>query len=145
MFYKPLFIWSYITYIHIQTKIWIKILKTKRLNKKHSFCNIFKMFTYSKWTTIILISQIGKPSHQLMLTMAILGNILNYLGIFFCMYIIGIHTKFYGNSSKIECFTGQKPRPPPAMALTVLNLAYFRSFMSYNVFFAKCVHLGCIK
>ena len=124
MFYKPLFIWSYITYIHIQTKIWIKILKTKRLNKKQSFWNIFKMFTYSKWTTIILISQIGKPSHQLMLTMAILGNILNYLGNFFCMYIIGIHTKFYGNSSKIECFTGQKPRPPPAMPLTALYTYY---------------------
>ena len=73
------------------------------------------------------------------------GQYLKLFGDFFCMYIIGIHTKFYGNSSKIECFTGQKPRPPPAMALTVLNLAYFRSFMSYNVFFAKCVHLGCIK
>ena len=47
------------------------------------------------------------------------GQYLKLFGDFFCMYIIGIHTKFYGNSSKIECFIGQKPRPPPAMALTV--------------------------
>ena len=51
--------------------------------------------------------------------LAILGNISKKFKNIFCMSKIGIHTKFYGNSSKIECFTGQKPRPPPAMALTV--------------------------
>ena len=43
---------------------------------------------------------------------------------------IGIHTKFYGNSSKIECLTCQKPRPPPAMALTVGSIC--RMVISWN-------------